>query len=133
MKRTKIGEKLAVLAKTIGRSQTSLAEKVGVPPSQINRFFRGHSDIYTSALLPVMRELGFDLEEMISKKIKVASDLDSNDPKTVNETLVYLFNELDDLGKQTMLAQLLWAAKIAKGDQLPIRIEEQIRKEFSLI
>lgn len=50
-----------------------------------------------------------------------------------HEALNFLFNELDELGKQTQLNQLLWAAKISIGDSFPKKIEDQIKKEINLI
>ena len=133
MKRKHIGEKLSMLSKTVGISQTALADKVGVPPSQINRFFKGHSDIYSTNLIEILKELGFDIESMITKRLNAVTQLEHADPKSKHEALNFLFNELDELGKQTQLNQLLWAAKISKGDSFPKKIEDQIKKEINLI
>lgn len=132
-KRKHLGEKLSVLSKSLGISQTSLAERVGVPPSQINRFFRGHSEIYSSALTEILKELGLDVEELIAKRLKAVAEIENAEPKSTHEALAFLFDELDELGKQTYLAQLLWAAKVTKGDSFPKRVEDQIKKEISLI
>lgn len=131
--RKHIGEKLSMLSKTVGVSQTALAEKVGVPPSQINRFFKGHSEIYSSNLIEILKELGFDIEAMVTKRLKSVTDVEHSDPKSKKEAINFLFNELDELGKQTYLAQLLWAAKLTKGDAFPKKVEEQIKREITLI
>lgn len=133
VKRRHLGEKLAVLTKSIGISQTELSDRLGVPPSQVNRFFRGHSDIYSSVLMGVLKELGFNLEEMISRRIKKIAEVEQVDLSSADETLLFLFNELDELGKQTYLNQLLWAAKVSKGNSFPKKIEDHVRQELSLI
>jgi len=132
-KRKHIGEKLSMLSKTVGISQTALADKVGVPPSQINRFFKGHSDIYSSALIEILKELGFDIEAKITKRLKSVTEVEHADPKSTHEVLNFLFDELDELGKQTYMSQLLWAAKLSSGDAFPKKIEAQIKNEMNLI
>lgn len=132
-KKKQIGEKLSMLSKTVGLSQTALAEKIGVPSSQINRFFKGHSDIYSSNLIEILKELGFDIEAMIASRLKAVTEVEQADPKSTHEALNFLFDELDELGKQTYLSQLLWAAKVTKGESFPKKIEDQIRKEINLI
>jgi transcriptional regulator with XRE-family HTH domain len=132
-KRKHLGEKLSVLAKSTGLSQTALADRVGVPPSQVNRYFRGHNDVHGSILLDLLKELGIDIDELVSRRVKSLTDVEKMDPDCRNEALVFLFNELDELGRQTYLSQLLWAAKISKGDAFPKKVEEQIKREISLI
>jgi len=133
IKKKHLGEKLSLLAKSLGVSQTELAERVGIPSSQVNRYFRGHSEVYSTVLVDVLRELGFDIEEMITKRLKNVSEIEVVDTKNTQETVSFLFNELDDLGKQTYLSHLLWAAKVTKGSAFPKKLEDQIRKEISLI
>jgi len=133
IKKKHLGDKLSLLSKSLGLSQTELADRVGIPSSQVNRYFRGHSEVYSSVLIDILKELGFDIEEMITKRLKSVSEIEVVDTKNPEETLSFLFNELDDLGKQTYLSQLLWAAKVSKGSAFPKKLEEQIKKEISLI
>jgi len=126
------GAKLSLLANTVGVSQTELADRVGVTPATINRYFNGKRDLHASAFIAVLKELGFDIDQMVSKKMNKISNIDS-DPKSMREALLYLFDELDELGKQTYLSQLLWAAKLSKGEKFSKQVEQNIKKEISLI
>ena len=65
--------------------------------------------------------------------LKAVTEVEHADPKSTHEALNFLFDELDELGKQTYLNQLLWAAKVSKGESFPKKIEDQIRKEINLI
>ncbi len=128
-----LGEKLSKLAKISEISQTELADQVGVPPSQINRFFRGKSDICSSLLVKILKELEFDVESLIDHKLNKLSDIEKYEPNSLKESVGFLFNELDDLGKQTYLNNLLWAAKVSKPESLPLKVEEKIKQQLSLI
>lgn len=120
-------------SKTLGLSQTEIADRVGVPPSQINRYMNGHSDVYSAVLVKILHELGLNLESMVDKRINQLSKMDLHEDSTKEDMLLFLFNELDDLGKQTMLSQLLWAAKLTKGSLFSKKVEERINKGLSLI
>lgn len=128
-----LGEKLAMLAKSQEKSQADIADSIGMAPSQLNRFFKGHSDIYSSNVIEILKELGLDIEAIVTKKLKAVDESEYADPKSQKDALFFLFNELDELGKQTYLSQLLWAAKLSKGDSFPKKVEEQIKREMTLI
>ncbi len=128
-----IGIKLSMLAKTCGVSQTELADKLGFSPSQVNRFFNGHSDIYSSNLLEILKELGFDIAAMVSKRLKAVTDEEHSEPQSTKETLLALFDELDELGKQTCLSQMLFTAKAGRKSSFPKKLELQIKKVINLI
>lgn len=131
--RRHLGKKLGMLARSVGLSQTFLADQLGMKSSHINRFFRGHSDVYSIVLIGVLKELGIDIEEIIAKRLKAISEVDQADPNSRHEMLTFLFDELDELGQQTQLTQLLWAAKAVRGNSFPKKIEEKIRNEITLI
>ena len=128
-----LGEKLAMLAKSKGKSQTEISESLSMPNSQLNRFFRGHSDLSSSNLVLVMRELGIDIEETISKKIQKHAQISEDEIETKEDCVEFLFKSLDEHGKQAYLNQLAWAARVISKQQLPTKIEEIIQKELNLI
>lgn len=127
-----LGEKLAMLAKSTGKSQTNISESLAMPASQLNRFFRGHSDLSSSNMTAVLKELGIDLEEIVSKKISYHTGHEESAGRNLSSSVDFLLNSLDDLGKQTILSQLLWAAKLSKA-KFPTDVEKRIKKEISLI
>jgi transcriptional regulator with XRE-family HTH domain len=131
--RKSLGEKLAMLAKSTEKSQTEICGNLEMPASQLNRFFRGHSDLSSSNLNAVLKELGIDLEEIISKKIRKHADIDDGRIETAADCVHFLFNNLDELGKQTHLNTLAWAVKASTKTKLPEKVEEILHKELNLI
>lgn len=131
--RKSLGERLALLAKTQGKSQAEIADRINMAPSQLNRFFKGHCDIHANNAIEILKELGLDIEDLLLKRLKDATDLENSDPNSKNETILFLYNKLDELGKQTVLAQLLWAVKVGNSNALTRKLETEIRKEITLI
>ena len=128
-----IGEKLALLAKVSGKSQTEISDSIGMKSSQLNRFFKGHSEFNSENLVLVLKQLGIELEDLIKNKIKKFDNVDVEDIDTSSDCVRYLLSVLDPLGKQTYLLQLMWAAKISSQNKLPKRVEEILKKEINLI
>ncbi len=128
-----IGEKLALLAKTQGKSQSVIADNIGMAPSQLNRFFRGNCDFSSPNLFLVLKELGLDIEEMISKKTKKFVDIDEAKVDNVYDCITYMYRSIDDLGQQTYLKQLAWATTATTKKPLPQKVQDIIKKETHLI
>ncbi len=70
------GELLDELAEASGVTQTQIARELGAPVSQVNRFFRGHNEIYSSHLVRICKILKVDLEKIIKGKTRRLSDFD---------------------------------------------------------
>jgi transcriptional regulator with XRE-family HTH domain len=128
-----VGEKLAMLAKSKGKSQKGISSNLEMPVSQLNRFFRGHSDLSSNNLNVVLKELGIDLEEIISKKIREHAGIDELNLSSSEDCLIYLFRKLDPIGKQTCLNNLAWSNRIASDEKLPTQVESILKSEITLI
>ncbi|RYZ77235.1 MAG: XRE family transcriptional regulator [Proteobacteria bacterium] len=128
-----LGEKLAMLVKTSGDSQTAIADRLNMPVSQLNRFLKGHSALTSTNLVAVMAELGIDLDAIVSARIRQQAQVDTHKIETSDDCVRYLFNNLDELGRQTYLKNLAWAVKISSNGSLPTRVEEILKSEMTLI
>jgi transcriptional regulator with XRE-family HTH domain len=128
-----LGEKLSVLAKSSDRKQSEISESLGMPASQLNRFFRGRSDVNSSNLAAILRELGIDLDRIISERVRKTAGVDEVKIQTTEDCLTYLFRSLDELGKQTYLNSLAWAAKAATKKDLPRNVVDLLKQETTLI
>ncbi len=126
-----LGEKLAMLAKSQGKTQAQIADQIGMAPSQLNRFLKGNSDCTTENLLSILHILEIDLEGIISRKTRKSAEID--DIETVYDCLTYMFKSIDDLGKQTYLNHLAWATKATTKKSLPAKVQAIIEKETHLI
>lgn len=131
--RKSLGEKIAMLVKTTGRTQSQISEKIGMPVSQLNRFLNGHSDLTSDNLVLVLKAVGIDLHDLVSKKIKSEFDQDHQHIESSVDCLEFLYGKLDEIGKQTYINNLAWAARLASSDPLPINVEELVKKEIYLL
>jgi transcriptional regulator with XRE-family HTH domain len=68
-----IGETISILLRTQGLSQSSLAKKLGMQPSNLNLYLRGHKDIRAELFLELLKVLGVDIREQLVAKITTAS------------------------------------------------------------
>ena len=64
-----LANKLYQLFGLAGISQAELARRIGMQPSHLNRFLKGHGDMGSSRLLSLLSELGVDLENVLDKAI----------------------------------------------------------------
>lgn len=131
--RKTLGEKLAMLVKTTGRTQSELADSIGMPVSQLNRFLNGHSDLNAENLSNVLAALGINLDEIVTAKIRKQVDVEGAEVENVSDCINFLFRSLDEMGQQTYLKSLAWAARISSKDKLPNRVEEVLKNELRLI
>lgn len=125
-------EKLLRLAQFQGITQTEIAKKSGMQLSHVNRYFNGRSDITSAHLIKIMKVLGVDFNEIIADKVYAAAG-GGDIPNELPECVEYLLNSLDDIGKQTYLSQLLWAAKKTSKKKIPENVISIVKEEISLI
>ena len=128
-----LGERLSMLAVSSGKTQISIAEQVGIPVSHLNKFFNGHSTMTSDLLVEVLSELNIDLEKLVSERTKKHAQLDENEIETPSDCLKFLYESLDDLGKQTYLSNLALAAKYNSKEKFPRSVTEILKKEINLI
>ncbi len=133
MARKAFHEKLLMLARAQGTTQTEIAESLDMQLSHINRYFNGHSDISSNHLVNIMKTLGIDLEAIISKELLRQAGGEDTTVNDLPASVDYLLNSLDAIGKQTLLSQILWAAKKTSKKRIPEKVEAIVRKELSLI
>lgn len=126
-------EKLSMLARARGLSQTKLSEHMEVHVNHVNRYFRGHSDMHSTHLVHLLKALGIDIEQMVSDKIKKHTEVTDTEVDSIEGCLQYLFKSLDPLGQQTFLNNLAWATRVSSKKKLPPKVEEILKKEISLI
>lgn len=61
-------EKLNALIKLDGLSQAELARRVGIQPSHLNRFLKGHGDIRSFLFASLLEELGINIAQIIERE-----------------------------------------------------------------
>lgn len=125
------GEKVALLAKSQGKSQTEISDKIGMAPSQLNRFFKGNSDCTSDNLLAILDILEVDLENIVSRKTRKTADID--DVENVFDAVTFLYKNLNPLGQQTQLRQLEKINQLSGKQKIPKVVQDIIKKETNLI
>lgn len=66
---SKICDQIVSRIGDLGISQAELARRVGMQPSHLNRFLKGHGDIRALRLIEILNELGFDLEALMARPL----------------------------------------------------------------
>lgn len=66
---SKICDQIVSRIGDLGISQAELARRVGMQPSHLNRFLKGHGDIRALRLIEILNELGFDLEALMTRPV----------------------------------------------------------------
>lgn len=125
------GEKIALLAKSQGKTQAEIADKISMAPSQLNRFFKGNSDCTAENLLSILNILEIDLEGIIFRKTR--KFIETDEIENVFDCLTFMFKSIDEIGQQTYLNQLAWATKASTKKALPKKVQAIIEKETHLI
>lgn len=64
-----IGPRVAELASRMKVKQTRIAHDCEISRISVNRFFRGRSEIRATDLVNVLKVLGIDLEQEISRRL----------------------------------------------------------------
>lgn len=65
-------QKIYQLFNEKGLSQAELARRIGMQPSHLNRFLKGHGDMGSARLISLLQELGVDLEQVLNDAIAKA-------------------------------------------------------------
>lgn len=108
-------EKLAILAKSKGISQSELAEQIDISRVSVNRFFKGKSSIRTKDLIQLLRVLDVDLEEVIEQKLesklgggqKNQEGAHSGYPQVYSD-LISIIDNLDPSARSNVFEQVIW-------------------------
>ncbi len=132
IKRT-FGEKLAMLAKAQNKTQTEIANRIGLTPAQVNRLFNGHADMSSQNLLLILNDLGLNMDELVSSRTRKHAEIEESKVETVYDCLNYMFKSIDDLGRQTYLKQLAWVTQATTRKPLPKNVQDILTKETNLI
>lgn len=123
---------LSSYATSIGRSQASIAEEAGITPASLNRFFNGRTNLYSDALVAVLKAMDIDLVQLVLDKHSKKSKSDHK-VETTLDAVAFLYKNLEPLGQQTQLKQLEWINTVAGKEKIPKAVSDIIKKEINLI
>lgn len=123
---------LSSYATSIGRSQASIAEEAGITPASLNRFFNGRTNLYSDALVAVLKAMDIDLVQLVLDKHSKKSKSDHK-VETTLDAVAFLYKNLEPLGQQTQLKQLEWINTVAGKQKIPKAVSDIIKKEINLI
>jgi len=106
-------QKLSILAKSKGISQSDLAQQIDISRVSVNRFFKGKSSIRTRDLIQLLKVLDIDLEELIESKLEsklskqeVPSQVSTQ--SQVYEDLISVIENLDSQARSNVFEQVIW-------------------------
>jgi len=128
-----LGQRLSVIALTSGKTQTQIAQNIGMPVSKLNRFFNGHSQLNSDNLILVLRELGIELESIIESRVKSNARIGSVEIDSRADCLKFLFEQLDSVGQQIFLSSVADDVKRSRKIIFPRSLQLTLEKELNLI
>ncbi len=123
------GEILWPLAQEKGFTQTKIAEIIGRPATQVNKYFCGRGDVTGKNQILILNAIGFDLEKEIHhlrRNLKPEKNI-----KCINDLVVCLFQHLDHESKKAILTLLLGSIEIGGIKQLPEEIKQIANYELN--
>lgn len=100
-----------------GLSQAELARRIGMQPSHLNRFLKGHGDMGSARLIQLFEELGVDLDQVLSQAIDQCSQSQNAKPPVVLTGLEAeaLENWIRKLNSEKALESHSDLSSVAKG------------------
>lgn len=72
-------QKIYALFTARGMSQAELARRIGMQPSHLNRFLKGHGDMGSARLVSLLSELGVDLERVVDEALRQQKTADGRE------------------------------------------------------
>lgn len=129
-----LNEKISRLVRVSGLRQSDIASSLDMPPSQLSRFINGHGNLNLENFLALMKLLNIDIIELLNHRLKYLEC--GKDDDAVNsdvDCLIFLYESLDSLGKQTLLNSAAWASRLSSQQDLPVRIQKIIKRESTLV
>lgn len=127
--KTHVGKVMNEIIKSEGLVQTELAKKADISLSQLNLFLNGKSHLSLKNMLSLLEVLNIDFNDFLSSKIKKTRTLKV---ENLDQSVLFLFNNLDIYGRQTQLKQLQWANSVSKKT-VPKQVSEIVEKNLTLI
>ena len=114
-KKLSLAEKIALLAKNSGVSQSSIAEQVGVPASHVNHYFRGKGAVRSELFVEILKTLNIDIEALVNKEVARLNDLDLEEKKNAGEAFERLMKMMDQPERQAAVDYLVNYSQAALG------------------
>lgn len=74
-KTTSLAQKFAILTILKGKTQAELARDIGMKPSNLNHYLRGHSDIHAKHFTNILLALDIDIEALVNQEIATLNGL----------------------------------------------------------
>ncbi|MBS1972659.1 MAG: helix-turn-helix transcriptional regulator [Bdellovibrionales bacterium] len=102
-KKLSLAEKIALLAKHSGVSQSAIADQVGVPASHVNHFFRGKGDVRSELFIEILKTLNIDIEALINKEVARMNDLDLEEKQNAGEVFERLVKSFDKTDREAIV------------------------------
>lgn len=101
--------RVAALVDTVIRlrraSQSDLAEKAGIHPSNLSKFLSGDTDIRISSLEKILETLDISLEEVLESEVEKLIGK-KKESKSVGQAIELLLQETDPISAKTFIDSL---------------------------
>lgn len=112
-KKTSLSQKLALVANLRDLSQADLAKKIGVQPSHLNHYLKGHGDIRSEMLLKILAEVGIHVEDLVNREIARLNSLELKDRVTPGQAMESLLKSMADEDRRALIG---YVSKFARAN-----------------
>src|SRR4051812_43889040 len=82
-----LAQECLLLAQVSGMSQASLARKLGLKPSNLNHYLKGHGDIRAETFVRLLKELNVDIEEILNRQLAKSAGIPMESKATTGDAL----------------------------------------------
>jgi transcriptional regulator with XRE-family HTH domain len=97
---------IALLMQSKGITQVSMAARLGIAPSHLNTYLKGHGDIHASLFLEILKQLDIDIEETVSEQLATSTGLQTRAKDPLGSSLELLIRSLPVSRRKALVGYL---------------------------
>jgi len=112
------------VAEDLKISNQEIGETANIAAPNVSRFLNGHTDIRVSSFDGILRSIGVDIVQILKARVVDNNNLIAPTFETEEDSLIYLFNKLDPMGREAFLKQMLWAVELSTKEAIPPKVKE---------
>jgi len=97
---------IALLMSSRGISQVSMAARLGIAPSHLNTYLKGHGDIHATLLIDILKQLDVHVEAAVSEKLARATGLQPKSKEAIGGSIELLIRSLPVSQRKALVGYL---------------------------
>lgn len=115
---TVLSAQIDKLRKLSDKKTSQMAGSVPISAAALSNYFNGKSDIGASKFVKILGELGVDVSDAVTQKLREKTGLLDYDSQKEDNDVLLLFTHLDSLNKKIVLSTIVKALSKNKSKAL---------------